>query len=132
MTGLSKTKRGPAIVRDPTEVASARTRATAEGGYKKRHSYKPLPRRFRHNGFDYRQIAREEDVAWGVDGWAVQDKEAAFRKFREVVERDRTTRSKKERLARRSARDLASVRDFLKAKTRVDRNGPGSHIEKTS
>jgi hypothetical protein len=88
-----------------------------------------LPTRFRHCGFDYRQIAREGDAAiyqqswngnqtsaafevirirrregfqigarlveaaevypnseaWGVDGWTVRDKEAAFRKLREVV-----------------------------------------------
>jgi hypothetical protein len=138
MTGLPKTKRGPGIVRDSTEVASARTCATAEGGDKKRHSYKPLPKVFRRTGFTYRQIARETDAAiyeqvwngchnpsvcyevirirqreafqiggrlvepaegypsseaWGTDGWTVRDKEAAFRKLREVAaERARTVR----------------------------------------
>jgi hypothetical protein len=37
--------------------------STAEGGSKKGHSYKPLPKRFRHDGFDYRQIAREKAAA---------------------------------------------------------------------
>lgn len=40
-----------------------KTRATAEAWGKKGHSYRPLPTRFRRDGFDYRQIARDEDVA---------------------------------------------------------------------
>jgi hypothetical protein len=39
-----------------------KTRATAEAGSQKGH-YKPLPKEFRHGGFDYRQIAREGDTA---------------------------------------------------------------------
>jgi len=106
-----------------------KTRATTEAWGKKRHSWKPLPTRFRHGGFDYRQIARDGDVAiyeqtwdstegsaafevirirrraafqidgrfiepaevyphseaWGVDGWTVRDKEAAFCKLRDLV-----------------------------------------------
>ena len=111
----------------------SKTRATAEGGGKKRHSYKPLPTRFRRDGFEYRQIAREQDAAiaaiyeqtwsgcaepsvcyevirirrreafqidgrlvepaeiyphadaWGVDGFTLTDKDAAFAKLREVA-----------------------------------------------
>jgi hypothetical protein len=99
-------------------------------GSKKRRSYKPLPTRFQHGGFDYRQIYRKSDFAiyqqtwngnensaafevirirhregfqigdrfvepaeiypnseaWGVDGWSALNKEAAFRKLREIVE----------------------------------------------
>jgi hypothetical protein len=107
-----------------------KTRATAEGGGKKCHSYKPLPLQFRRDGFQYRQIAREGDAAiyeqtwngcpnprvcyevirirrrerfeiagrfveaaeaypnseaWGTDGFTVTDKEAAFRKLREII-----------------------------------------------
>ena len=40
-----------------------KTRATAEAWGEKGHSYKPLPIRFRRDGFDYRQIAREGDAA---------------------------------------------------------------------
>jgi len=40
-----------------------KTRATAEAGSKKQRFYKPLPTRFRRDGFDYRQIARERDAA---------------------------------------------------------------------
>ena len=119
----------------PPEAAfDNKTRATAEGGGKKDHSckllssYKPLPTRFRREGFNYRQIAREGDVAiyeqrwpgsenvcyevvrirrresfqidgrlvepaeiyphsdaWGVDGFTLTDKDAAFAKLREVA-----------------------------------------------
>jgi len=100
----------------------------AEGGGKKRHSYKPLPKEFRRGGFTYRQIYREGDFAiyrqtwkgnehsagfevirirrrdgfqiggrfvepaevypnseaWGVDGFTVTDKDAAFAKLRQM------------------------------------------------
>ena len=107
-----------------------KTRATAEAWSKKGHSYKPLATRFRHDGFNYRQIAREGDAAiyeqtwsgcsnpsvcyevirirrregfqidgrfvepaevypnsdaWGVDGFTLTDKDAAFAKLREVA-----------------------------------------------
>jgi hypothetical protein len=133
MTRPPKTKRPVRrLFRDSTEVASARTRATAEAGGKKGHSCKPLPTRFRRGGFDYREIAREGDAAiyeqswgdcadpsvcfevirirrregfqigarfvepaafypnsegWGVDGFTLTKKDAAFRKFREVADR---------------------------------------------
>lgn len=42
-----------------------KTISAAEAGGKERHLYKPLPKQFRHNGFQYRQIAREgEDVIY--------------------------------------------------------------------
>src|SRR4029077_15345690 len=47
-----------------------KTRATAEARGKKRHSYKPLPTRFRRDGFDYRQIARERDAAIYEQTWS--------------------------------------------------------------
>jgi hypothetical protein len=107
-----------------------KTRATAEAWSKKGHSCKPLPVRFRHGGFNYRQVARERDAAiyeqtwsgcaepsvsyevirirrrdgfqingrfvepaeiypkadaWGVDGFTLTDKDAAFAKLREVA-----------------------------------------------
>jgi hypothetical protein len=46
-----------------------KTRATAEGGGKKRRFYKPLPARFRRDGFTYRQIAREGDAAIYEQTW---------------------------------------------------------------
>jgi hypothetical protein len=106
-----------------------KTRATAEAWGKKHRFYKPLPTRFRRDGFKYRQIASERDAAiyeqtwsgcaepsvcyevirirrrdgfqiggrfvqpaevypnsdaWGVDGFTLTDKDAAFAKLREV------------------------------------------------
>src|SRR6516165_11613180 len=106
-----------------------KTSATAEGGSKKARFYKPLPKEFRRDGFNYRQIAREGDAAiyeqrwtgcaepsvcyevirirrregfeiggrwvppaevypnseaWGVDGFTLSGKDAAFAKLREV------------------------------------------------
>jgi hypothetical protein len=122
-------KRDSVLVGDLLPPATAKTRPTAEGGSAKGHSYKPLPTRFRRDGFDYRQIAREGDAAiyeqhwtgraepsvcyevvrirrrdgfqidgrfveaaevypnseaWGVDGFTVTDKDAAFAKLREI------------------------------------------------
>jgi hypothetical protein len=114
----------------PQATLDIKTRATAEAWGKKRRSYKPLPTRFRRDGFNYRQIARERDAAiyeqtwsgcsdpsvcyevirirrrdgfqiggrlvepaevypssgaWGVDGFTLTDKDAAFAKLRELV-----------------------------------------------
>jgi hypothetical protein len=114
----------------PQDARTIKTRATAEARSKKGHSCKPLPTRFRRDGFDYRQIARERDAAiyeqtwsgcsepsicyevirvrrrdgfqvgsrfvepaevypksdaWGVDGFTLTDKNAAFAKLREVA-----------------------------------------------
>jgi hypothetical protein len=116
----------------PQDAHAIKTRATADAWGKKRHSYKPLPTRFRRDGFEYRQIAREGDAAiyeqswsgcsdasvcyevirvrrregfqidgrlvkpaeiypkadaWGVDGFTLTDKDAAFAKLREVAGR---------------------------------------------
>ena len=114
------------LLRDALHI---KTRARAEAWCRKGH-YKPLPKEFRHNGFDYRQIARERDAAiyeqrwtgcsnpsvsyevvrvrrregfqidgrfvepaevypksqaWGVDGFTLTDKDAAFAKLREIA-----------------------------------------------
>lgn len=110
--------------------AALKTISTAEAWGKKGHFYKPLPKEFRRDGFQYRQIAREGDMAifeqtwagsaspsicyevirirrrdgfqingrfvepaevypnseaWGVDGWTLPDREAAFAKLRELA-----------------------------------------------
>jgi hypothetical protein len=64
-----KTKRGPAPVGDLVQASGAKTRATAEGGGRKRHSYKPLPKEFRRDGFSYRRVAREGDAAIYEQTW---------------------------------------------------------------
>ena len=107
-----------------------KTHATAEAWGKECRSYKPLPTRFRRDGFDYRQIGREVHAAiyeqmwsgcsnqsvcyevvrvrrragfqigerfvepaevypnsdaWGMDGFTLTDKDAAFVKLRQLV-----------------------------------------------
>jgi hypothetical protein len=106
-----------------------KTISAAEASGKKRHSYKPLSKKSRRDGFEYRQIAREGNAAiyeqrwtgcaessvcyevirvkrregfeidgrwippaevypnseaWGVDGFTVTDKDAAFAKLRQM------------------------------------------------
>ena len=50
--------------------SAPKTRATAEAGSQKRQFCRPLPTQFRHNGFDYRQTARESDAAIYEQVWA--------------------------------------------------------------
>ena len=54
----------------PQDAHAIKARARAEAGGKKRHSYKPLPTRFRRDGFEYRQIARERDAAIYEQTWS--------------------------------------------------------------
>ena len=49
---------------------AGKTRATGEVRSKKHPFYKPLPTRFRRDGFDYRQIDREADVAIHEQTWS--------------------------------------------------------------
>jgi hypothetical protein len=69
--GLPKAKRDTAPPRHSIPVAFEKTSATAEGRSKKRHSYRPLPTRFRRDGFDFRQIARQGDAAIYAQVWNV-------------------------------------------------------------
>jgi hypothetical protein len=46
-----------------------KTRPVAEASTRKSRFYRPLPTRFRHNGFDYRQIAREGNAAIYEQRW---------------------------------------------------------------
>ena len=46
-----------------------KTSATAKARTKERHSYKPLRKEFQRRGFNYRQIAREGDVALYEQRW---------------------------------------------------------------
>lgn len=69
MSGTSNIERALASVGDLIPPATAKTRATAEAGSKKGPSYKPLPKEFRRDGFNYRQIAREGDVALYEQTW---------------------------------------------------------------
>jgi hypothetical protein len=62
MNTPSRPKRGGSFVGGLIPPSSRITRARAEGGTKKGRFYRPLPTRFRRNGFDYRQIARRGDA----------------------------------------------------------------------
>jgi hypothetical protein len=63
------TKRDSALVGDLMPPETAKTRATTEARSKEGRFYKPLPKEFRHDGFTYRQIAREGDAAIYEQRW---------------------------------------------------------------
>ncbi len=69
MRGASNVKRALAFVGDLMPPETAKTRATAEARSKEGRFYKPLPKEFRHDGFTYRQIAREGDAAIYEQRW---------------------------------------------------------------
>jgi hypothetical protein len=53
----------------PPGAFAIKTRATAEARGKKRHFHKTLATRFRRDGFEYLQIAREGDAAIYEQTW---------------------------------------------------------------
>ena len=69
MTEPPQIKLGPALVGDSIQALGAKTRCAAEGGGKKRRSYKPLPKEFRRGGFTFREIAREGNAAIYEQRW---------------------------------------------------------------
>ena len=69
MTTPSQQKRALVFVVALIPPSSRKTSATVEGGSKKGRFYRPLPTRFRRDGFEYRQIAREGDAAIYEQGW---------------------------------------------------------------
>jgi len=69
MRGASNVKRALAFVGDLMPPATAKTRGRAEGGSRKGHFYKPLPLRFRRDGFEYRRIVRQGDGAIYEQCW---------------------------------------------------------------
>ena len=58
-----KAERGPGSVGQSMAPSTEKTRASAEGGGKKGRFHKRLQKEFRHDGFQYRQIAREGRAA---------------------------------------------------------------------
>jgi hypothetical protein len=62
-------KRGRAFVGGLIPPSSRNRSATVEGGSKKGRFYKPLPKEFRRDGFNYRQIAREGDGVVYAQSW---------------------------------------------------------------
>jgi hypothetical protein len=65
----SDVKSVPARVGHPISPPNQKARATAKAGSSKGDFYRLLPTRFRHNGFDYRQIARKADAAIYEQRW---------------------------------------------------------------
>lgn len=51
------------------DPANLKTSARAEAGGKKPQPYKPLPKEFQRDGFNYRQVARERDCAIYEQTW---------------------------------------------------------------
>jgi hypothetical protein len=60
---LLTTTRVPVLFSQSVSASLEKTRATTEGRSEKSQSYKPLPKEFCHDGFQYRQIACEGDAA---------------------------------------------------------------------
>jgi hypothetical protein len=77
-TGPPKAQRAPARLGDSIPLPVQKTNATAEGGSKKGPFHKPLPKEFRRDGFNYRQIYREGDFAIYRQTWKGNDHSAAF------------------------------------------------------
>ena len=129
MNEASGVKRALASVGDLMPPLTAKASAAGEGGSKKGH-YRPLPKEFPRDGFNYRQITREADAAiyeqtwngcrnpsvcyevirirrregfqiggrfvepaevypnseaWGVNGFTLSNRDAAFAKLREIA-----------------------------------------------
>jgi hypothetical protein len=70
MNAPPKAKRGSAPVGELIPPLTPKTRATAEGGDRKGRFYKPLPKEFRRDGFNYRLIAREGNAAIYEQTWS--------------------------------------------------------------
>ena len=56
------------LARQSMSPPTRKARSTAEAGSKKSH-YRPLRKEFRHDGFTYRQIARERNAAIYEHTW---------------------------------------------------------------
>ena len=56
---LSSDQGALAYPSESPQAGSNRTSAGADAGGQKQPVYRPLPTAFRHDGFDYRQVARE-------------------------------------------------------------------------
>jgi hypothetical protein len=66
----STVKRCGARLEGSLPRSAQKTSARAEAGSKKGQFYKPLPKEFRRDGFNYRQIARQGDAAIYQQTWS--------------------------------------------------------------
>jgi hypothetical protein len=69
MMEASTAKRRVALSEGSLPLSAQKTSGRAEAGSKKGHFYKPLPKEFRRDGFNYRQIARQGDAAIYEQTW---------------------------------------------------------------
>ena len=69
MSRAATIKRRSATVSDSIPRPPRKTCAAADAECKEGHFYKPLPKEFRRDGFQYRQIAREGDGAIYEQRW---------------------------------------------------------------
>lgn len=69
MSAASRANRGPALVEDPIQPSAPKTRSGAISTSKQGNYYKPLESDFQRGGFNYKQIAREGDVAVYEQTW---------------------------------------------------------------
>jgi hypothetical protein len=69
VTTPSRQKRGRSFVGGLIPPSNRKTSATPEARTKKGHFYKPLPKEFRRDGFQYQQIACERDAAIYEQRW---------------------------------------------------------------
>jgi hypothetical protein len=69
MRGASTIKHGAVFSERSLLGLAQKTRATAKARSPKGHPYKPLPKEFQRDGFNYRQIAREGDIAIYEQVW---------------------------------------------------------------
>lgn len=66
--GAAKRKSGAGGLAE-LQAPATKTSARSEGGGKKGHSHKPLPRGFQRDGFTYRQIACDGEAALYEQSW---------------------------------------------------------------
>ena len=70
----STVKHGASLSGGSLRRSAQKTSARAEARSKKGHLYRPLPKEFRRDGFNYRQIARQGDAAIYEQTWTGRSK----------------------------------------------------------
>jgi hypothetical protein len=69
VNAASTVKHGASLSEGSLRRSAQKTSARAEAGSKKGPFYRPLPKEFRRDGFNYRQIARQGDAAIYRQTW---------------------------------------------------------------
>jgi hypothetical protein len=69
VTTPPRANRGNTAFGDSRQLSAQKTRSTPQAGTKERH-YRPLSKEFKHDGFKFRQIAREGNAAIFEQTWS--------------------------------------------------------------